>query len=1031
MTDLTNNSFDAMAVRLAQLAGAKSGDAVLAFTLEQVLATADPRKAEVIRRCAVPRWFDTRVLGLLRGKEEDNERYLDKLREYSFVRDLGDGRLAYHDRIRTMLLADWVEDRPVELQQLHLQLYEYFSRRTTPLGSNRKLTPTALGSTVMNVVPMSAQADLWRREAIYHLLHVDKVRGMDELRSTFTELEENHRLAEAEQLLLMAAEAPSDERLDQWMVYLRARTRQAALDLEGAAKDLEELIGQPGLDPELDAEAHRALGEARAESGQWALATELYYRSLSYFKQENKPRAVADTMLLLGEAYQNLGISTGSWHVSAKPANGLLKLLYGLYLWMLGLPFQIMSMALGRKNRWLPTPDRCARYQNWLLIRLYNTSRDWFIQAREAYRVLGDESGMLRAEQRLADILLIYGYYAEAIGQVNELLKHPLARDPYRRAWLKRSLAEGYLAAGDAKNAQPLLAAALTIFQELGDVRREASILALQGKAAAISGAVEGALSSYRSSLERFRSLRYAAARERILHDLREWKSDPHMRPELKRSIDQIIAEEPEKRYVGRFVRRYLFLLQIASIVALPLAALLVAIVAPTTTVQQLAAGIFAQGTTYDPLRSVAILLLLVPFYLGVYAALGGGIIFLLPLDNIEREQPDMIMTGPDSVARYNRRGDLVKRMPWRAVRRWIALDRCVWDRPLPLYSRTFLEDADGYDLGIDGITGWYTYLQQDIRQRLAAAGSAVRRENLGYHLLKSKSGLSIVLGMLLLGLVTMIENGWLKLPESLPVTFYGVLHTLAFSGVLILIPIAYWLAYRPLKLQRTLQLNERWPLIVSCMGLLAIGSFLLSGPSPVEDLNLAIFVWGCYMLAEGLVAQWGRLSFGLRAAVRVVAVLLALTIIARPAFARFQLVVAQSATQQASDAYGAAGGASPDSAQAAQEASLAAVQSQASGGDLFSTTMLQGYSGFFAGDYNTAINGFLLAAERATTPTDRALAYYNLALAYNKAGDQRRAQVAYELYAQICNSRGAVASEPVCQALSEGSDNLPQGIKP
>ena len=1030
MTDLTNNSFDAMAGRLLQLAGAKSGDAVLAFTIEQVLSSADPRKAEIIRRCAVPRWFDTRVLGLLRGKEDANDRYLDKLREYSFVRDLGDGRLAYHDRVRAMLLAEWERGRPAELEQLHTQLYDYFSRRTTPLGSNRKLMPTALGSTVINVVPMSVQADLWRREAIYHLLNIDQVRGMDELRATFTELEENHRLAEAEQLLLMAAEVPADQQLGQWLIYLRARTRQAALDLEGAAKELEGLVAQPGLDPELDAEAYRALGEARAESGQWALATELYHRSLGYFQSVNKPRAVADTMLLLGEAYQNLGISTGSWHVSSRPTNGLLNLVYSLYLGLLSLPFLIMSLALGRHNRLLPTPERCARYQNWLLIRLYNTARDWFVQARDAYRTLGDESGVLRAEQRLADILLIYGYYAEAIGQINNLLKRPLARDSYRRAWLKRSLAEGYLAAGDAESAKPLLDAALSVFRELGDVRREASILALQGKAAAMSGAIEGALSSYRSSLERFRSLRYAAARERILHDLREWKNTPSLSPALAQRIEQIIAEEPEKRYVGRFVRRYLFLLQIASIVALPLAALLVAIVAPTTTVQQLAAGIFAQGTTYDPLRSLAILLLLVPFYLAVYAALGGGIIFLLPLDNIEREQPDMIMTRPDAVARYNRRGDLVKRMPWEEVRRWIALDRCFWERPLPLYSRTFLEDSQGYDLTIDGITGWYTHLQQDMNQRLATLGSTVRRENLGYQLLRSKSGVSVVLGGLLLLLITVIANGWVVLPVFFPAALYGLLHMVALSGVLILIPIAYWLAYRPLKLQRTLQLNERWPLVVSCLGLFAIGSYLLGGPSSVVELNLSIFVWGCYMLAEGLVAQWGRPAKQLHAAVRLLAVLLALAIIARPAFTRFQTVVAKAATQQASDAYGAAGGATLASAGAAQQASNAAQQAQATGGDLFSTTMLQGYSAFFAGDYMTATQGFLLAAERATTPTDQALAYYNLALAYHKAGDQRRAQLAYQLYAQICNSRSEVTNEPICQALKEGADSLPSGIK-
>jgi tetratricopeptide (TPR) repeat protein len=1018
MTDAAHN-FDEMASTLLQLAGAKSGDELLAFSVDQILAGADARKAEILRRCAVPRWFDASVLGLLREKSDDNERFMLKLREYSFVRDLSDGRLAYHDRVRETLLSEWERDRPEELRKLHLKLYAYFNERVTPLGSARRALPSATGSMVMSVVPMSVQADLWRREAIYHLLCADEERGLAELRRTFNELEENHRQAEAEQLLQMAAETEPSARLEAWLTFMRARTRQSALDLEEAARGLEELLAQPGLDPELEAEAYSVLGETRAELGQWAVATSLYYHSLAAFERAGKKRAVADTMLLLGEAYQNLGISTGSWHVSYRSRNRLFAIVHDLYIWLLSLPFMLLGLFMGRSKLALPTSDKAARYQNWLLIRLYNTARSWFVRARAAYAELQDESGVMRAEQRLADILLLYGYHGEAIKQVNELLKQPLARDPYRRAWLKRSLAEGHLVAGDVGSAQLLLSAALQIFREIGDIRREASILALQGKAAAMAGNIDGALSSYHSSLERFRNLRYAAARERILHDLREWKNDPNLPASVMERIDQTIADEPEKRYVGRFVRRYLIVLQIASIIALPLAALLVAIVAPTSTVQQLAAGVFAQGTIYDPFRSLGVLILLVPFYMAVYAALGAGVIFFLPLDSIEREQPDVIVTNPNEVARYNRRGELVKAMPWQAIRRWITLDRRIWNRPLPLYSRTFLEDGEQYDLGIDGITGWYIYVQDDIARHLAAIRAPVRREELGYSLLKSGQGLSVVVGILLLPLVTAIENGWLQLPTILPTVFYGALHTLAFSGVLILVPLAYWLAYRPLKLQRTLQLHERWPLVIGGGGLLAVLGYLAGGPTSVAELNMAMFVWGIYLLSEALVALWRSANVGLRPVLRIGAVLFALAIIARPAYVRFQTVVAQSATQQASDAYILGGGPNSVSAGAAAQASDAAQLAQASGGDLFTTNMLQGYSALFAGDNEAAIEGFLQAANTAETPTQQALALYNLFLAYEKVGDTRRAQAAYEQYRQLCGQPGT-RNEPVCLTLSE-----------
>src|SRR5215212_1278942 len=73
-------------------------------TLRRVLDEAGPRQAEVLRRCAIPRWFDLAVLAVLREREDGNERILDLLRGYSFVRPLGGERYAYHDAVREALL---------------------------------------------------------------------------------------------------------------------------------------------------------------------------------------------------------------------------------------------------------------------------------------------------------------------------------------------------------------------------------------------------------------------------------------------------------------------------------------------------------------------------------------------------------------------------------------------------------------------------------------------------------------------------------------------------------------------------------------------------------------------------------------------------------------------------------------------------------------------------------------------------------------------------------------------------------------
>ncbi|NJM08020.1 tetratricopeptide repeat protein [Candidatus Gracilibacteria bacterium] len=672
--------------------------------------------------------------------------------------------------MRAALLDEWQRDRPDELHALHLKLHEYFSRRTTPPGSARRAQTTLIGATMLvNVMPGNPQADLLRREALYHLLCADTQRGLRDLRSAWDEVEESYRLADAEVLLQVAAEAPPAAQLQAWLMYMRGRASQLALNLTNADEQFSTLLSQRDLDPELAARTSRALGEVRAETGQWADATDRHRYSLDYYQRTGDTRAAADTMMLLGEAYQGLGVSTGSWHLPPQYRNPLFAFVSTIWNWTLALPFVLIGLVLGRGNRALPLARYCARYQNWLLIRLYNTARGWYRQGLAAYETRKDERGILRAEQRLADILTLYGYPHEAITRIETLLALPVAADPYRRAWLERSLADAYLAAGDATRAQELLERASSVFNELGDVRRAASLLDLQGRAAIQAGDEKAALGSFAASLTRFRGLRYAAARERILHALRVWRRRPDIDPGVLARIDAMIRAEPEKRYVGRFIRSYTPLLQLASVLAIPLGLLLAAIFVPTLSINVLNGGVFSVRTFYDPLRFFSVILTLVPFFLAAYGALALGVIFLLPTARIAREQPHVIVTTPEAITRYNQRGEQAITMTWRDIRRWLSLDRCIWDEPMPLYSRSFLEDTDGRDLEIDGITGWYTDLKDDIAQRLASSGNRVSLGDLGYHLLKSTGGVSVSLGIVLLLLFTWTINGWLPFPYLLP----------------------------------------------------------------------------------------------------------------------------------------------------------------------------------------------------------------------------------------------------------------------
>src|SRR5215207_3656363 len=150
-------------------------DNLIVATFRKLLAEAGPRQAEVMRACAVPRWFDLAVLELLRGRADGNERVLELLRGYSFVRPIGAGRFAYSAEVRATLLEEWRAARPTELRTLHERLLAHFTGRGTPTFDQPRPPDGAIA--------MQPGGDwaLWQREALYYQLMLDPRVGMDQL----------------------------------------------------------------------------------------------------------------------------------------------------------------------------------------------------------------------------------------------------------------------------------------------------------------------------------------------------------------------------------------------------------------------------------------------------------------------------------------------------------------------------------------------------------------------------------------------------------------------------------------------------------------------------------------------------------------------------------------------------------------------------------------------------------------------------------------------------------------------------------
>jgi tetratricopeptide (TPR) repeat protein len=853
-------------------------DNLIASTFQRILAEAGPRQAALMRACALPRWFDTAVLELLRGRADGNERALELLRGYSFVRPLGPGRYAYQEEVRAALLEEWRAQHPDELRALNQRLAAHFASRAAAATEQDLAVDAAVG------IRPGGGAALWQREALYHQMMVDQRAGMAQLRAEFEQAEASSRLADCEALLQMAQEAPvgASDRL--WLRYLRTRLDRLALRFTAAADQLQAILAAPELDPQLAAGARQTLGEVLAETGQWVGATALYHRSLQYFEQSGDQANAAEVMLLLGQAYEGLGDDTGGWHVPAYSRSPLGHALGQIWSWLQSLPFALVVIVLRMSGNPTPRARYLGPYQNWPLIWLYRTADGWYRRAQAAFEQLGEATGAARAELRQAEIQRLFGYPTEALAQLDRLRATPAASSPYRRAWIDRGRAAALLDRGEVEAALALVEPALALFRELGDPRGEAAVLALQGRAAAAAGRVDAALASYRGSLARFRVLGYAEAREQVLYNLRAWRRQ--VGPgETSRRIGALLAEEPEKRYVARFPSSKVTLLQVLSLAALPLTLLFSAVASPRQVFERLVGSqpVLAQ-TYYDPLLGLGSLLILLALYVVAYAVVALAVIYFVPLNNLEREQPDYVITTPSEIMRYDNTGALAQRLRWDAIRRWLRFDQRLWRRPLPLFSGTLLA-ANAEHVRFEAIIGWYTSLQEDIGQRLGAAGNPTTSEGRGLRILHSASGALLASGAALLMLAIAGQNQWTEWLYQLSPGIYAALALLAFSGALILIPMAYWLANRPLAWAREFPLNNNWAIFIGAVGLAAVLLFVVGGGNalPVPALNISLLIWGTYLLAEALAAVFVPRARAARLALIAGALALVVALVAPP----------------------------------------------------------------------------------------------------------------------------------------------------
>jgi hypothetical protein len=223
------------AYQLNEKVSIESSAKTITVSLQRVLSDAGPRQAEVLRRCAIPRWFDADVLAVLRERDDGNEYVLGQLCQYSFVRQLDEQHYTYHDEVRALLLTEWRDHHPDNLRTINLLLADYFEERARIVLQDVRTS---------SIASQFDERNLWKHEALYHRLMADPQTSVAQLEAAFAQAEAVHDLAEAEALLEVASDAAADRNTALPVEALWDRLEQAVLKLSKMTPDPIDEVGR-------------------------------------------------------------------------------------------------------------------------------------------------------------------------------------------------------------------------------------------------------------------------------------------------------------------------------------------------------------------------------------------------------------------------------------------------------------------------------------------------------------------------------------------------------------------------------------------------------------------------------------------------------------------------------------------------------------------------------------------------------------------------------------------------------------------
>jgi tetratricopeptide (TPR) repeat protein len=730
-----------------------AGGPDLGQVLEGLLGRLPPELAGAIRLGAVPHRFDAELLGLLLGGEAGTDSLLEEMQRLGLVGETSSGWLAYHEQIRSHLLAK-LQNQPEICQPANVQAAAYFARRLAQ--------------------PENPNPNSDRLEYLYHQLVADETAGLGEVRRALDGFRGSGQSGLAERLLDYAVEQqPALSQVGrEWVRYLELQFREPRPELGIRQRTLKELATE-ARDPLLRAAARRGMGEALAQGRQWAQGIAELKRALHDFKKSKSPLEIAKTQASLGLVFVSLAEATGGLRDEIPPFDSPAE----RWLYHLRHAPLLAYRWFSRRLPVVPNLYFGSDYQNWIIVRYLYSAIRWFRRAdRTLKRVSNRDDGARSARTnlgiRLADLRHRIGRWSKAERSFASLVENPGVRaNPYLLGLVRLGQGRALVARGRLQPALETLRDCEAIFRQYGDLNSAATAARLTGEAWARRGDLEQASQAYFAAAEPFYATDDLLNATEALAEaqcLTEGGAGSEVDPAQTVALT---ARFPRQAFMARFPdgtagSLHRFFRAFAAVVMLPLSVLLVILLALVVVLWIGAVEVLlTPGLMLAPFPLLLLLPLLALWaYETIYAVAGVFVARLLPLEWTARQQPEYLVLDAEHLGRYGQDGQLVDQVRWSEVTLTASLDRRIWRAPLTLFSRFLIGDRDNA-VTVDGILNHYVQFKTEVSRRLGTQPQPSQHLRLDFSLLSWRWLLeTVVVTALLVGISILVD------PSQLPI---------------------------------------------------------------------------------------------------------------------------------------------------------------------------------------------------------------------------------------------------------------------